>query len=117
MIRFIADENFDNDIIRGVFRRNTKIDLVRVQDIGLLGANDEDVLDRAANESRILLTHDARTIPKFAFQRIEQGFLMPGVFVVPKDVPVGIVAADILLIAELSLPDEWEGQVRYLPLR
>lgn len=117
MIRFIADENFDNDIIRSVFRRNTKIDLVRVQDIGLLGANDEDVLDRAANESRILLTHDARTIPKFAFQRIEQGILMPGVFVVPKDVPVGIVAADILLIAELSLPDEWEGQVRYLPLR
>lgn len=99
MIRFLADENFDNDIIRGIFRRNTKIDLVRVQDIGLLGAIDEDVLERASNESRILLTHDARTIPKFAYQRIEQDISMPGVFVVPKDVPVGIVAADILLIA------------------
>ena len=24
---------------------------------------------------------------------------------------------EILLIAECSLPDEWEGQVHYLPLR
>jgi len=32
-------------------------------------------------------------------------------------VPIATAIEDLLLIAELSLPGEWEGQVRYLPLR
>lgn len=42
---------------------------------------------------------------------------MPGVFEVSRDVPIGIAIEDILLLAECSMDDEWEGQVRYLPLR
>jgi hypothetical protein len=41
---------------------------------------------------------------------------MPGVFEVIRETAVGQVIDDILLIAECSLPGEWEGQVRYLPL-
>lgn len=58
MIRFFADEDFDNDIIRGLFRRCQEIDLVRVQDVGLSGKKDEVVLDWAAKENRVLLMHD-----------------------------------------------------------
>lgn len=39
MLRLLADENFDNDIVRGVLRRTTHVDLIRVQDVGLTGAN------------------------------------------------------------------------------
>ncbi len=42
---------------------------------------------------------------------------MPGVFEVSRDVPIGIAIEDIILLAECSMDDEWEGQVRYLPLR
>jgi hypothetical protein len=42
---------------------------------------------------------------------------MPGVFEVSRNVPIGVAIDDILLLAECSLDDEWEGQVRYLPLR
>jgi hypothetical protein len=42
---------------------------------------------------------------------------MPGVFEVSRDVPIGVAIEDILLLAECSLDDEWEGQVQYLPLR
>ena len=42
---------------------------------------------------------------------------MPGVFEVPRDLPLGGAIEDILLIAQYSLDGEWEGQVRYLPLR
>jgi hypothetical protein len=41
---------------------------------------------------------------------------MPGVFQVADGVGVGRIVEDLLLIAECSLGDEWEGQVRYLPL-
>ncbi|MEH2177046.1 hypothetical protein [Nostoc sp.] len=40
MLRFLADENFNNQIIRGVLGRNSNIDIVRVQDVGLTEADD-----------------------------------------------------------------------------
>ena len=43
-IRLLADENFNGGIIRGLLRRNPEVDLVRVQDVGLLGADDPAVL-------------------------------------------------------------------------
>src|SRR3712207_153817 len=80
MLRLLADENFDNDIVRGVLRRTTQVDLVRVQDVGLGGVEDPDVLAWAAQENRILLTHDVATVTKYAYDRIAVGAPMPGVF-------------------------------------
>lgn len=117
MIRFLADENFDNDIVRGVWRHDRDIDILRVQDVGLLGADDIAILEWAAIENRVLLTHDVRTITVFAHQRVKNGLPMPGVFEVSKEVSVGSAIRDILLIAEFSIENEWEGQVRYFPLR
>jgi len=117
MLRLLADENFDNDIVRGVLRRNPEVDLVRVQDVGLTGVEDPEVLAWAAQEGRVLLSHDVATITKYAYERVEAGLPMPGVFEVSQIVPIGVVIDDVLLIAEVSLEDEWEGQVLYLPLR
>jgi len=57
-----ADENFDNDIVRGLLRRRPDIDIVRVQDVGLSGASDPIILEWAAEQQRLLLTHDVATI-------------------------------------------------------
>jgi hypothetical protein len=40
MLKLLVDENFDNTIVRGLFRRNPMLDMVRVQDVGLLGEDD-----------------------------------------------------------------------------
>ena len=117
MLRLLADENFDNDIVRGVLRRNAQIDLVRVQDVGLAGVEDAEVLAWAAQENRVLLSHDVATITKYAYQRVENGLPMPGVFEASQSVPVGVVIEDVVLLAEASLAGEWEGQLLYLPLK
>ena len=116
MLRLAADENLDNDILRGLIRRRPEIDIVRVQDAGLSGDDDPTVLDWAAREGRVLLTHDVSTVTKHVYERVRDGLAMPGVFAVVPDAPVGRIIDDILLLAECSLPGEWEGQVRYLPL-
>lgn len=116
MLRLAADENFNNKIVRGLLRRKPDLDIVRIQDIGLSGADDPTVLEWAAQEDRVLLTHDVRTITQYAYERVEAGQLMPGVFEVNPDMSIGRAIEDILLLAECSLDDEWEGQVRYLPL-
>ena len=54
MLRFAADENFNGDIVRGLLRRNPKLDIVRVQDVGLSGADDPSVLQWAADQGRII---------------------------------------------------------------
>lgn len=80
MLRLAADENFNGDIVRGLLRRNPKLDIVRVQDVGLSGADDPSVLQWAADQGRILVTHDISTLAKHAFDRITAGQPMPGVF-------------------------------------
>jgi len=62
MLRFAADENFNNHIVRGLWRRESKFDIIRIQDVGLSGADDPTVLEWAAHENRVLLTHDVSTV-------------------------------------------------------
>ena len=116
MIRFLADENFNNAIIRGVRLANSAIDIVRVQDVGLSGADDPSILEWAANERRVLLTNDAATVPFYAYERVRAGLPMAGVCEVRRSVPIGRAIEDIVLIAECSDEDEWRDAVRYLPL-
>ncbi len=116
MLKFLADENFNYNIVRGMLRRNPDVDVVRVQDVGLGGADDPTILEWAAREQRILLTHDVATITHYAYERVRANKRMPGVFEVNRTISLGIVIDDLLLIAGGSLENEWEGQVRYLPL-
>jgi predicted nuclease of predicted toxin-antitoxin system len=79
MLRLAADENFNHDIVRGVRRRNPAVDILRVQDAGLSGADDPAILEWAAQASRVLLTHDVATMTRYAYDRIREGKPMPGV--------------------------------------
>ena len=116
-MRWLADENFNNDIVRGLRRRNQNIDIIRAQDIGLSGVSDELLLEWAAEQKRVLLTHDVSTITAIAYRRLMKGQPIPGVFEVSRSLSIRSAIEDILLLTECSVPGEWEGQVRYLPLR
>jgi hypothetical protein len=117
MIALAADENFNNDILRGVHRRNPAVDIVRVQDAGLSGADDPVVLEWAAQGGWVLLTHDVATMTRYAYDRVREGKPTPGVFELGRHVPMAVAIEHIELLAECSIEGEWEGQVRYLPLR
>jgi predicted nuclease of predicted toxin-antitoxin system len=115
VLKLLADENLDNTIIRGLFRRSPALDIVRVQDVGLSGKDDPTVLEWAAQEGRVLLTHDVTTITRYAYDRVRQGQKMPGVIEISTDAPIGRVIEDVLVLVECSQDEELEGQVQYLP--
>ena len=117
MLLLVADENFNNDILRGLLRRDPSLDIVRIQDVGLTKASDPVVLEWAAKENRVLLTHDRNTITKFAYERVAAGKPMPGVIEVSRSVPISTAIDDILLLTLTSNSGDWEGQIIYLPLR
>jgi hypothetical protein len=116
VLRLAADENFNNNIVRGLLRRKPDADFVRVQDVGLSGADDPTVLEWAAEQGRAVVSHDVSTLRKHAYDRVAAGLKMPGVFEVPNTLGIGRAIDDLLLIVECSLEGEWKGQVRYLPL-
>ncbi len=78
MLRLVSDENFNGDIVRGLFRRHAELDLVCVQDVGLRQTPDPDILEWAASQGRVLLSHDVSTVPPAAYQRVGDGKAMPG---------------------------------------
>jgi hypothetical protein len=117
MIRFLADEDFNNDILRGLHRRDPSIDVVRVQDSDRRGADDATVLALAASQGRVLLTHDVSTLIRVALERVRTGEPMPGVIATSQSLPLRPVIDDLILIATCSEPEDWTNQIRYLPLR
>ena len=108
--------NFDGDILRGLYRRRPELDIVRVQDVGLQGASDPDVLEWSAVEGRVLLTHDRDTMSDFAYQRVKAGQAMPGVFLVSDQMPIGQAIDEILLAVDCLTPEECKDFVRFFPL-
>jgi Domain of unknown function (DUF5615) len=116
MLQLATDENFNGDIVRGLLLRLPDLDLVRVQDAGLEGAIDPMVLAWAAQNQRIVVTHDRATLPAFAFERVVAGEPMPGVFVINDRLPVGQAIEELVLLTTCSESSEWEGKVLYLPL-
>lgn len=117
MLRLAIDEDFNNRILRGLLRRRPDLNIVRVQDAGLSGRRDAEVLEWAAREGRVLLTHDVTTMKRYVDERVAAKLSMPGVFEVGQQTPIAQAIEDILLLAECSLEGEWEGQIRFLPLR
>ncbi len=116
MIRFIADEDFNGRIMRGLLRRKANLDIVRAQDVGLPGASDEKLLEWAADNERVLVTHDKRTMPRHLRDRLAAGLHTPGLVIVDDWAPIGRCIEDLLLMAECSEENEWQARIVYIPL-
>ncbi len=114
-MRFLTDENFNGAILRGLIRRLPELDLVRVQDVGLMNADDPTILEWAAREERILLTHDVATITMYAYERINKGLPMPGVVEVIATASIGRILDDLELFVQCSLPEEYDGRILFIP--
>ena len=84
-MRILADEDFRGPILNALrtvlAESRLEFDIVRVQDIGLLGASDPTVLDHAARDGRVVVSCDILTMPPYAFDRIGKGMPMPGLIV------------------------------------
>jgi predicted nuclease of predicted toxin-antitoxin system len=114
-IKFLTDENFRRAILDGVLARLPDLDILRVQDAGLRTYSDPKILEVAALENRILLTHDVRTMETHARARIAKSKPMPGVMIIREQVPIGKAIEGIILIAECDHPEEWNGIIRTRP--
>jgi hypothetical protein len=116
MLRLLIDQNFDQDILRGLAQRIPNLDAVTAYDMGLSATPDPELLAWAEANRRILVTHDHQTMPGHVADRIEAGGKVFGVVIVPQLMQIGRAIEDLEIIVMCSSEDEWENLVRYLPL-
>ena len=85
--RFQADADFNEEIVSGLLRSHLELDFQTAEEAELRGLPDPDVLARAADDRRILVTHDRRTMPAH-FANFIRRRECPGVIIISQRVSV-----------------------------
>jgi hypothetical protein len=115
-VRFLADADLNKAIVSGVLRREPSLDFLAAHAAGLRRMNDPEVLALAAEQHRVLVSHDVGTMPAHFRAFRAEGKQSAGVFLVPQSLDVGTVIEEILLIWLASEASEWENRLEWLPL-
>jgi len=115
-MRLLFEENFNQRIVRGLKLELPNLKFEIAQNCGLKGIADPEVLEWASENNFVLVTHDLKTVPKFAYQRVSENRKLRGVIAVPDDLPIGRAIDELAITIQCSLSNELENQVLYLPL-
>jgi hypothetical protein len=89
MLRIFVDQDFDHNILRGLRLRIKGLDAVTALEVGLNQDPDSAILAWAAEQERVVLAHDCKTMPAFAYS----------------------------MVISCSEPGEWAQYVLFLPLK
>lgn len=116
-MKWLADENFDNDILRGIRRRVAGFDVVRAQDVDeISGLDDPAVLAWATTNNRVVLTHDLSTMLPAMQEQLKLFASCSPIVFVRDSLPISLVIEEILLLDECSIEADWASGIIYLPL-
>lgn len=114
-IRFQADADFNQKIVKATLRREPFIDFQSAASAGLEGVKDPEVLLLAAQQGRLLVSHDQTTMPQH-FADFISTQTSAGVLIVPKHLTISEVVEDLVLIWLAESPQDWINRIRYLPI-
>jgi predicted nuclease of predicted toxin-antitoxin system len=116
MLSLLMDQNFDQDILQGLYRRIPNLDAVTAFDMGLSRVPDPELLAWAAENNRILVTHDHQTMPDHVANRIAAGGRVAGVIIVPQQLHIRRAIDDLEIIIMCSIESDWINPIHRLPL-
>jgi Domain of unknown function (DUF5615) len=114
-VRFQADADFNQNIVRAARRRAPVIDFQTAHEAGLHGLDDQAVLAQVAREGRLLVSHDRRTMPSH-FANFTATRTSAGVILISQNLSILQAVEDLILIWEASEAEEWVNRLDSLPL-
>ncbi|MGE0126589.1 MAG: DUF5615 family PIN-like protein [Blastocatellales bacterium] len=113
-IRFQADADLHGPIVRGLIRLDPLIDFKTSREARLQGLDDRAVLAIAADDGRMLVTHDVSTMPEH-FRRFIETRTSPGTVMVPQSLPYHGAIEGLLRLWATTEAERWENVLFYLP--
>ena len=114
-VRYQADADLIQAIVSGVLRREPTIDFQTAFAAGLEGVKDPGVLAIAAEQERILVSHDRKTMPS-EFASFIVSNQSSGVIIVSRKLPTEVIIEELILIWAASSAEEWINRIAKLPL-
>ena len=115
-VRFQADADLDGRVLRGLRRVAPEIDVRSAADAHLAGVPDNEVLCRAAEQGRVLVSQDRRTMPAHFRQHIRTGVKSPGVVLLREGISIAAAIEELVLIWSASEAEEWINRLLWIPL-
>ena len=114
--RFLADHDLNDHIVQGVRRREPAVEFLRVREVGLEERSDPEILEFAAREHLIVVSHDVSTMSAAAYARLAAGQQLAGLLLVNQFYPLAPSIESLVLIWSASEAQEWLGEIRFSPL-
>jgi hypothetical protein len=108
--RFLADEDFNGNVVAGLRRAEPAIDILTAAEAGILQMKDPDVLAWARAHDRIVLSHDTRTMPDHFYSFLVQlapGEHSPGIMLMSQELAIGPSIDAVSVIWACSSHEEW----------
>ena len=115
-VRFLADADLNKAIVTGVLRREPTVHFLTAHAAGLRRMKDPEVLALAAEQQRVLVSHDVGTMPAHFRTFSNAGKSSAGVFLVAQTLDVGTAIEELLVSWLASDASEWENRLDWLPL-
>ena len=115
-VRFQADADLNVDIVNGIHRREPAVDFKSAQGVLTEGMRDTRVLEIAAAERRVLVSHDVSTMPVHFTRFLTTEGMSPGVILIPQSMPISEGIEELVLIWAASEAEEWADRLTFLPL-
>jgi predicted nuclease of predicted toxin-antitoxin system len=114
-LRFQADANFNLAIVRGLRRIQPAIDFQSAGDAGILNLPDPEVLVFAAQEQRVLVSHDVRTMPGHFTDFLASGQHSPGIVLIRQTLSMREAIEWLHLAWQAIEAAEWLDLITFLP--
>jgi len=113
-IRFQADADIDPDIRKGLLRREPSIDFQPAAGVIADGSPDPEVLAIAADDDRVLVSGDLRTM-SVHFRNFIAKRESPGVLLIPSSRSIGAAIEGLLFVWLNWMPEDLRDRVSWLP--
>jgi hypothetical protein len=114
-VRFQADADFNEIIIRAVLRHEPGIDFQGALAADLPERSDPEVLAIASAAGRVLVSHDRKSMPTHFAEFITRE-TSAGLLIVPQHLAIARVVEDLVTIWTASDAEEWVNRIYALPL-
>jgi hypothetical protein len=120
-LRYLIDENLRGPFWTSLLRLNAQgalpIEIACVGQPGApgLGSLDAEILTWAEQEGYVVVSSDAKTMPRALAMHLRSGRHVPGIFLIHLPGSIPKLTEALLYYATGSKEDEWSDQLVYIP--
>ncbi len=113
--RFLADADLHPGSVKGLRKQNPSVSFQSAQGVIPDGTPDNQVLALVAEQSRVLVSHDFKTMPRH-FHAFVRERSSTGLILIPQGLPIGPAIEELQLVWECYEESDFQNRVLYLPL-